>query len=125
MSCGKFWRIWATALRTSLVARSLSVPKTKLMVVVETPSVTVEISWSIFPKLATASSIFFVTWDSNSEGPAPGWVTVMETAGMSMLGLASMPNWPNDVQPTKVRIKKMTSVGTGFLIDQADRFKDI
>ena len=43
ISWGKSWRICATALRTSLVAWLLSVPRIKLTVVVELPSVTTDV----------------------------------------------------------------------------------
>ena len=36
-----------------------------------------------------------------------------------------MPNATNEVIPTKLKIKKVTMVGMGFLIDQAERWKDI
>src|SRR4028118_1353271 len=124
-SWGRFWRIWAIALRTSLVARSLSVPKTKLTTVLETPSLTVEIMLSILPKPAIASSTFFVTWASSSVGPAPGWVTVTETAGKSIFGLASIPSSVKENQPTTVKTKNRTIVGTGFRIDQVEMLKDI
>src|SRR4028118_474860 len=125
MSAGGFWRIWAIAFRTSLVARSVFVPKTKLTTVLETPSLTVDIMLSILPKPAIASSTFFVTWDSSSDGPAPGWVTVTETVGTSMFGLESIPSWVKDSQPTTVKTKNRTIVGTGLRIDQPERLKDM
>jgi hypothetical protein len=36
-----------------------------------------------------------------------------------------MPSWVKDIQPITVKTKNRTSVGTGFLIDQAERLKDI
>ncbi len=125
MSWGRFCRICDTALRTSFVARSVFVPKTKVIVVVELPSVTVDRSSSMLPKLAIASSIFLVTWNSSSAGPAPGCVTVTRTVGTSILGLISIPKELNENQPTRVKIKNKTIVGTGFLIDQAEILKDI
>ena len=112
-------------MRTSLVARSLFVPKTKLMVVLDTPSLTVERNSSIFPKPATASSIFLVTWFSNSAGPAPDWVTVTCTVGTSILGLVSIPKELKENQPNTVKTKNKTMVGIGFLIDHAEILKDM
>jgi hypothetical protein len=42
-----------------------------------------------------------------------------------MLGLISIPKDVNENQPTTVKIKNITIVGTGFLIDQAEILKDI
>jgi hypothetical protein len=43
-------------------------------IVDDDPSVTVETTCQTPLTLATASSTFFVTWDSSSDGAAPDWV---------------------------------------------------
>jgi hypothetical protein len=50
---------------------------------------------------------------------------VIETAGTSILGFVSIPKDMKENQPTTVKIKNKTIVGTGFLIDQAEMLKDI
>jgi hypothetical protein len=52
-------------------------------------------------------------------------VIVIVTAGISILGVRSIPRVVKEYQPTRVKTKKPTMVGTGFLIDQAERLKDI
>ncbi|MNR08793.1 hypothetical protein D3C85_1249670 [compost metagenome] len=61
MSWGREARTPLMALRTSLVARSVSVPSSNSMVVEETPSVIWELMWRTPDRPASESSISRVT----------------------------------------------------------------
>jgi hypothetical protein len=62
------------------------VPISNWITVVDTPSVTVEASCSMFGRLATEFSTRRVIWLSISVGAAPSSTTVTTTAGKLMLG---------------------------------------
>ena len=84
---GRSARILAIWSFTSLSARSMSTePTLNCTTVTDEPSVTVEIMCQTPLTLETASSTFFVTCDSSSDGAAPDWVMTTWTIGMSMLG---------------------------------------
>ena len=72
---GRSLRILAIWSFTSLSARSMSTEPTVNWITVEDdPSVTVEMMCQTPLMLETASSTFFVTCDSSSDGAAPDWV---------------------------------------------------
>jgi protoheme ferro-lyase len=52
-------------------------------------------------------------------------VTVTDTVGTSIFGLVSIPKEMKENQPTTIKIKNITIVGTGFFIDQAEILKDM
>ena len=76
-----------TASLTSLSARSVSVSKRNVIVVLDIPSVITELIWWAPATPETASSTAFVTRDSSSAGAAPNCVTVTETRGTSTFGI--------------------------------------
>src|SRR5262249_31433494 len=121
--CGSCWRILAISFLTSLVARSLSVPSSNSMLVVEIPSSMIDVMCLMLPMPATASSTLRVTCVSSSTGAAPACVTVTDTTGMSMLGDSSMPSVKKQNSPTTVSTRKSTDVGTGCVMDQAEIFR--
>ena len=86
MSWGRDARRPVMALRTSLVARSVSVPSSNSIVVVETPSVMLDVMWRTPERPASESSIRRVTWTSISAGAEPGRAAVTATSGKSMSG---------------------------------------
>ena len=61
-------------------------PTVNCTMVEDDPSVTVEMMCQTPLTLETASSTFFVTCDSSSDGAAPDWVMSTWTIGMSMFG---------------------------------------
>ena len=72
---GRSVRILAIWSFTSLSARSTSTePTVNCTIVDDDPSVTVETTCHTPLTLATASSTFFVTCNSSSDGAAPDWV---------------------------------------------------
>ena len=78
------------------------------------PSVTVLVTCFTPDTLATASSTFFVTWASSSEGAAPASVTVTATTGMSTLGARVMGSIRNATSPSSVSTVNSTSGGIGM-----------
>ena len=95
-------------------------PTVNCTTVTDEPSVTVEIMCQTPGTLETASSTFFVTCDSSSDGAAPDWVTTTCTIGMSMLGNLVTAIWRNATMPSSVRMTKPTAAGIGRRIDQAE-----
>ena len=72
---GRSLRILAIWSFTSLSARSMSTePTVNWITVDDDPSVAVEMMCQTPLMLETASSTFFVTCDSSSDGAAPDWV---------------------------------------------------
>src|SRR6185437_2473408 len=95
------------------------------MMVDEDPSVTVEAMCQTPLTLATASSTFFVTCDSSSEGAAPDWVMSTWTIGMSILGKRVIDIVRKLTRPRIVRTAKATIAGMGLRIDQAETLRRI
>src|SRR6185437_7784499 len=93
------------------------------MIVEEDPSVTVEAMCQTPLTLATASSTFFVTCDSSSEGAAPDWVISTWTIGMSILGKRVIDIVRKLTRPRIVRTTKATIAGMGLRIDQAETLR--
>ena len=92
------------------------------MTVVESPSVTVEVTRLAPVRPATASSISFVTWLSISAGAAPDWATETATRGTSMFGKRVIGRLLKACQPRTRNRKKASSGATGLRIDQAEKF---
>ena len=90
--------------------------------VVETPSVTVEMTFLTPVIPASASSISLVTWASNSAGAAPDCATVTATSGTSMFGNRVIGMLTKDCQPSTMSIRNARSDAIGFRIDQAEKF---
>ncbi len=121
MARGRSARILAIWSLTSLSARSMSTaPTVNCATVTDDPSVTVEIMCHRPLTLETASSTFFVTCDSSSDGAAPDWVTTTWTIGMSMLGKRVTAIWRNATIPSSVRMTKAIAAGIGRRTDQAE-----
>ena len=114
MPRGRSARILATASRTSFSARSLLTSSRNSMAVRLVPSVTVDSRCFTPVTAATASSIFFVTCASSSPGAAPGWVTVMDTMGTSMLGVRVIGSMAKPTSPRIVSTANSTSGGIGL-----------
>ena len=110
------------ALRTSLVARSVSVPSSNSIVVEETPSVIWELMWRTPDRPASESSISRVTWTSISLGAAPGLTAVTATSGKSMSGLLLIRIFRKLSTPPTVSRVNSRMIGIGFLIDQEEMF---
>src|SRR5271166_452075 len=89
------------------------------------PSVAVEAMCQTPLTLATASSTFFVTCDSSSDGAAPDWVISTWTMGMSMLGKRVTGIDRKLTRPRIVRTAKATAAGMGRRIDQAETLRRI
>ena len=95
------------------------------MTVVDWPSDTVELIWSIPARLRTAASILSVTWFSSSLGAAPGWLTETITTGKSMSGLSLTCIRAKLTMPATVSIANSTSAGIGLRIDQAEMLRKL
>src|SRR5215471_16195832 len=101
-------RTRVTASRTSLTARSMSLPKMNSTEVADVPSVTVDMMCVTSPTVATAFSTMRVTCVSSSAGAAPGSPTVTVTTGMSTSGNWLMPSFLNPMIPANVSRMKIT-----------------
>src|SRR5580704_1551047 len=93
------------------------------MMVEDEPSVAVEAMCQTPLTLATASSTFFVTCDSSSDGAAPDWVISTCTIGMSMLGKRVIDIDRKLTTPRMVRTANATTAGMGRRIDQAETLR--
>src|SRR5271166_4104025 len=98
-------------------------PTLNCTMVDDEPSVTVEIRCQTPLRLATASSTFFVTCDSSSDGAAPDWVISTCTIGMSILGKRVIDIVRKLTMPRMVRTAKATTAGMGRRIDQAETLR--
>ena len=87
------------------------------------PSVTVEMMCQTPLRLATASSTFFVTCNSSSDGAAPDWVISTCTIGMSMFGKRVIDIVRKLTRPRMVRTANATTAGMGRRIDQAETLR--
>src|SRR3984885_14728243 len=93
------------------------------MTVDDEPSVTVEVTCQTPLTLATASSTFFVTCDSSSDGAAPDWVMSTWTIGMSMFGNRVIDIVRKLIRPRIVNTANATTAGMGFRIRQAETLR--
>jgi len=116
-------RIWVTASRTSVTARSTGVSSVKETKVSETPSLTVERISSTPSRLRTDASTRWVTWFSSSLGAAPGWLMTTTTPGNVISGFWFTSIRMNDTRPAIVSAMNRTIDGTGFRIDQAEMLR--
>src|SRR5579863_973676 len=91
----------------------------------EDPSVTVEAMCQTPLTLATASSTFFVTCASSSDGAALDWVMSTWTIGMSILGKRVIDIERKLMTPSSVSTAKATMAGMGLRIDQAETLRRI
>src|ERR1700693_5950673 len=98
-------------------------PTLNCTIVDDEPSVTVEMRCQTPLRLATASSTFFVTCDSSSDGAAPDWVISTCTIGMSILGKRVIDIERKLTTPRIVRTAKATTAGMGRRIDQAETLR--
>ena len=120
MPCGKSARIWVTALRTSLTARSVSVPRRNSAVVTEMPSEISEVMWRTPAIPATAVSTCRVTEFSISSGDAPARLTETVTIGKLTFGVAFTGSRRKEKMPITVSSRNRTMVGIGRRIAQED-----
>ena len=95
-------------------------PTVNWMTVEDDPSVTVEMMCQTPLMLETASSTFFVTCDSSSDGAAPDWVMSTRTIGMSMLGKRVIDIVRKLTSPRMVSTANATTAGIGRRMDQAE-----
>src|SRR5579863_9504200 len=98
-------------------------PTVNCTMVEDDPSVTVEMMCQTPLTLETASSTFFVTCDSSSEGAAPDWVISTCTMGMSMLGNRVTDIVRKLTRPSSISTEKARIAGIGRRIDQAEMLK--
>src|ERR1700722_1908695 len=87
------------------------------------PSVTDEMICQTPLMLATASSTFFVTCDSSSDGAAPDCVISTWTMGMSMFGNRVIDIERKLTTPSSVSTANATIAGIGFGVDQAETLR--
>src|SRR5271156_5860094 len=118
---GRSLRILAIWSFTSLSARSTSTePTVNWITVDDDPSVAVEMMCQTPLILETASSTFFVTCDSSSDGAAPDWVMSTCTIGISMFGKRGTDLVRKLMGPRTIKTANATAGGMGRRIDQAE-----
>ena len=100
-------------------------PTVNWMIVDDDPSVTVDTMCQTPLTLATASSTFFVTCNSSSDGAAPDWVMSTWTIGMSMFGNRVIDMVRKLIRPRIVKTANATIAGMGLRIDQAETLRRI
>ena len=98
----------------------MSVSRRNVMVVLDIPSVMVELIWWAPATPETASSTAFVTRDSSSAGAAPNCVTVTETTGTSTFGIRVTGSLLKLMKPSATIAAAMTRGGSGCRIDHAE-----
>ena len=119
---GSSWRTFETASLTSFTARSVFVPSWNSIMVLEDPSVIVDLMCLTFVTPATESSTRLVTCVSSSTGAAPDCVMSMVTIGMSMFGKRVIAMFRKLRRPSVINTRKSTSEGIGRRIDHAEMF---
>src|ERR1700722_7314831 len=100
-------------------------PTANCAMVDDDPPVTVQTMGQTPLTLGTASSTFFGTCDSSSDGAAPDWVMSTWTIGMSMFGNRVIDIVRKLMSPRIVRTPNQTIAGMGLRIDQAETLKRI
>ncbi len=125
MPRGRSPRMRATASLTSFSARSVPTSSRSSTVVVELPSVTLEVTCLTPATLATASSTLRVTWVSSSAGAAPVSVTETETIGTSTLGARVIGMARNEITPRTSSTANSTIAGTGLRIEAPEMLSAI
>ena len=119
---GSWTRVRSTMVRTSSTAFCRSVPSSNSSVVLETPVVTVELTFLIPATPVSAFSIGRVIWFSISVGAAPLWVTETVTIGSWTLGNCLIGIRRNATDPDRVRMMNSRTTGIGLRIAQAEIF---
>ena len=122
ISVGRSARMLATAARTSFIASKMSTSSLNMIMVVELPSFTVEVSCSMPSMDETAFSILRVTSVSSCAADAPCWFAVTVTAGNSMSGISWMLSCLKPYRPANVNSRNRTIGGIGCLIAHVAKF---
>ncbi len=121
-SDGNCARMRLTESRTSFTASCTSFSSWNSTIVVELPSLMVDVMCLIAPMLAILSSILRVTSVSICVGVAPGRLAVTDTAGKSMSGKFWIDSILNDTSPATVIRMNSRIDGMGLRIAQAEKF---